>query len=159
MIHRVWVLYFINTPSVCLQYSSMSSTAGRIQLDRTWAHAVCQEQPGPGAARQRVSEVHTHTHTFTLHWLLLHRCDVTPSVWLIEVCRLSDGITWPSSPLTALYFMKVTLMNRSCSGSHFLNFIERQTHTYSVSVYSAVGFWCVVLKLPFFFFFFEDMQT
>lgn len=30
---------------------------------------------------------------------------------------------------------------------------ERQTHTYSVSVYVTAGFSCVTLKLPFFFFF------
>uniref|UniRef100_A0A8C1MP78 Trafficking protein particle complex 9 n=1 Tax=Cyprinus carpio TaxID=7962 RepID=A0A8C1MP78_CYPCA len=31
---------------------------------------------------------HTHSHRLLLHWI-----DVTPSVQLIEVCRLSDGIT------------------------------------------------------------------
>ncbi len=102
----------------------------------------------------------THTHTRS-HGLLLHWRDVTPSVWLIEVCRLSDGITWPSPPLTALHFMKVTLMNQSCSGSHFLTFIElwRDRHTRLQCLRIRCSrFWCVSLKFAFRVFFWRSAE-
>lgn len=43
--------------SVLPQHTPVSSTAGHLQLHGARTHSQRQEQPGPGAARQRVPEV------------------------------------------------------------------------------------------------------